>query len=88
MEEVADMLEILLWICTPITFLLRALREERDNNKIVALLESRENGWIWRSTHAISVKTNIPEDQVRQLCGWHNRIRRSEEKQEMWRLEE
>lgn len=83
-----EILAILSLIITVLILLFRALQEERDNKAIVDFLESRENGWIWRSTHAISVQTNIPEDQVTQLCGWHNRIRRSEEKQDIWRLVE
>ncbi len=83
-----EILAALLIMITPILLLVKALREDRDNHKIVDLLASNENGWIWRSTHAISVKTGIPENEVRQLCGWHNRIRRSEDGKDMWRLVE
>ncbi len=67
---------------------LGALQEEQEINAIVNFLRSKENGWTWRSTQAISSHTGIPEDGVRQLCGWHNRIRSSEVRPDMWTYEE
>jgi hypothetical protein len=84
-----DILKIIAVVLVGLIIVLpRALREERESGKIVSLLKSKENGWTWRSTAAISLKTNIPEDRVRQLCSWHQKITQSEKGKEMWRLAE
>jgi hypothetical protein len=88
MVDVDDILDTMLWFIFPIYLLWRALQEDGDNKKIVGFLASRENGWTWRSTHAISVRTNIPKDRVRKLCGWHNKIIQSDKREDMWRLAE
>jgi hypothetical protein len=74
------------FLMPPLYHLFGALREERENHRIVNLLESGEDGRQWQSIHEISSRTNIPEDRVKQLCRRPNRIRRSEHEQEMWRL--
>jgi len=59
--------------------------KKRVFNWLAAVLQNQED-FKWRSTHAISSYTNLPEDRVRFICSKHKKICRSDKENERWGL--
>jgi len=66
----------------------KVVHDAKDTNKIILFLEDSKatTDNKFRSSHAISSETNIPEDRVGKLCSLSGKIKRNANEQESWRL--
>lgn len=66
----------------------RALRDWWDSRIIYNFLRtsSSTSDWTFRTSHAISSRTKIPEERVAALCIKHPKIRRNEKERQSWTL--
>lgn len=64
------------------------LRDEHDSKKIYEFLRRSaiDTRYQFRSTHAISSGTKIPEIRVSGLCSKHKKICRNGKEKQSWRL--
>lgn len=64
--------------------------DSKDNQAIYDFLQQSRTstGWDFRTTHAISSTTKIPEDRVSALCGKHPKIRRNQKELQSWCIDE
>ncbi len=86
--EIATGVVIIVAIAGALVWLFKWLRDKRDSDKICKFLRrsSKERGWAFRTTHAISSATKLPENRVSELCRRDKRIKRNDKEKESWRL--
>jgi hypothetical protein len=87
-KEIAAGVAIIVAIAGTLVWLFKWFQNKRDSDKIYKFLRrsAKERGWAFRTTHAISSATQIPEDRVCKLCSRDKRIRGNEKEKESWRL--
>lgn len=87
-KEIAAGVAIALASAGIVLWFIRWLKDRRDTDKVYKFLvrSSKERGWSFRTTHAISVGTKLPESRVSELCRRDKRIRRNDKQKESWRL--
>ncbi len=87
-KEIAAGVAIAVAIAGLFLWLIQWVKDRRDTDKIYKFLlrSSKERGWAFRTTRAISSATNIPTERVSGLCGRDKRIRRNEKEKESWRI--
>lgn len=63
-------------------------KDKSDTNKIISFLQTSLNttDHKFRSNHAISSDTNLPEERVRILCSKSKKIKRNTNEKESWQL--
>lgn len=59
-----------------------------DGERIVRFIERRDEGYIFRSTEAISEELGLLKRRVVKLCSKHQAIRRNQLDRETWRIRE
>ncbi len=66
----------------------KMVKNKSDTNKIISFLQTSLNttGYTFRSNHAISSDTNLPEERVRNLCSKSKKIKRNTNEKESWQL--
>ena len=71
-----------------VTWIGSAWRDRRDSRIIYDFLStsSSASDWSFRTSHAISSQTKIPEERVAALCSKHPKIRRNEKARQSWTL--
>jgi hypothetical protein len=69
-------------------WLAKVLRDRRDTNAIYRFLmqSAADTEHTFRTTHAISAGTHIPETRVAALAGRDRRITRNQLEAQSWRL--
>ena len=87
-KEIAAAVAIIVVIAGALVWLFKWFQDKRDRDKIYKFLRrsAKERGWVFRTTHAISSGTKIPENRVSKLCNRDKRIKRNEKEKESWRL--
>jgi hypothetical protein len=87
-KELAAGAAIIVAIAGALAWLFKWLQDRRDKDKIYKFLRrsAKERGWVFRTTHAISSITKIPEHRVSKLCNRDKRIKRNDKEKESWRL--
>ena len=88
LQEIAAGVAITVVSAGIVLWLIQWFKDRRDTDKIARFLlrSSKERGWAFRTTRAISAATKIPAERVSKLCGRDKRIRRNEKEKESWRL--
>jgi hypothetical protein len=86
--EIAAGVAIMVVIAAALAWLFKWFQDKRDREKIYKFLRRsvKEKGWAFRTMHAISSGTKIPEHRVSKLCRRDKRIKRNEKEKESWRL--
>jgi hypothetical protein len=87
-KELAAGVAIVVVIAGTLVWLFKWFQNKSDREKIRKFLRRsvKEKGWAFRTTHAISSGTKIPEPRVSKLCRRDKRIKRNEKEKESWRL--
>jgi hypothetical protein len=87
-KELAAGAAIVVVIAGTLIWLFKWFQDKRDRDKIYKFLRrsAKERGWVFRTTHAISSGTKIPENRVSKLCNRDKRIKRNDKEKESWRL--
>jgi hypothetical protein len=87
-KELAAGVAIVVFVAGTVAWLFKWFQDKRDREKIYKFLRRsvKEKGWAFRTTHAISSSTKIPEHRVSKLCRRDKRIKRNEKEKESWRL--
>jgi hypothetical protein len=69
-------------------WLVKVLRDRRDSSAIYEFLiqSAAHTEHTFRTTHAISAATHIPESRVAELAGRDRRITRNQLEAQSWRL--
>lgn len=83
-----DSLILLGTLIPAILFVAKKLENKWRTNKIINFLTEsiQTTTYNFRSTHVISVNTNIPTNDIRDLCSKSKRVKRNTLKKEIWRL--
>lgn len=70
------------------TWIVKVVKTSSESRRIYAFLErsTAESPYTFRTTHAISAATKIPEPRVAELCSRHPRIKRNEQERQTWQV--
>jgi len=87
-RELGAGVAIVVAIAGTLVWLFKWFQNRRDRDKIYKFLRrsTKERGWAFRTTHAISSATKIPGNRISKLCNRDKRIKRNEKEKESWRL--
>jgi hypothetical protein len=71
-------------ILAGLAWTIKKLKDRSDSQRIYKFISDSDQ--TFRTTHAISSETHIPESRVAELCSQDKRIKRNELEKQSWRI--